>query len=88
MGKDIALFQNDDKTFSFYYIFFSFRYLVTGGDRGYELAQTKQCNQCADKYPNCLPGQYDQVKTMSDRYERDMIKGAGSSVDTEFMPFK
>ncbi|KAJ6216335.1 hypothetical protein RDWZM_007492 [Blomia tropicalis] len=63
-------------------------YLVTGGDRGYELAQTKQCNQCADKYPNCLPGQYDQVKTMSDRYERDMIKGAGSSVDTEFMPFK
>jgi len=62
-------------------------YFFRGGDRGYELGRNKQCHQCAAKYPNCLPADYEHAKTISGQYESNMLKGAESSVDSDFASF-
>lgn len=60
-------------------------YFFTGGDRGYEFGQRKECHQCANRYPNCQPSQYDTAKTLSGNFEQNMLKTAESSIDNEFM---
>ncbi|KAH7646591.1 hypothetical protein DERF_007809 [Dermatophagoides farinae] len=55
-------------------------YFFSGGDRGYEFGRHNQCHQCAIRYSNCPANQYDQTRTMSDKYEKDMIKVAESSI--------
>lgn len=56
-------------------------YFFSGGDRGYEFGRNNQCHQCAVRYSNCPSNQYDQTRTMSDKYEKDMVKVAESSID-------
>lgn len=44
-------------------------YFFTGGDRGFEYGKQKQCHLCMERYKNCHPAQYDQVKASSGTYE-------------------
>lgn len=57
-------------------------YFFTGGDRGYQFGRLNRCQQCASRYPDCLPTQYDRAKSISGKYERNMLKSAESSSST------
>lgn len=61
-------------------------YFFTGGDRGYEFGQEKQCHRCTERYPNCQPSQYETAKSITNKYERNMLKTAESSPDNDFLP--
>ncbi|OTF75362.1 hypothetical protein BLA29_006690 [Euroglyphus maynei] len=58
-------------------------YFFNGGDRGYEFGRHNQCHQCAIRYSNCPTNQYDQTRLMSDKYEKNMVKLAESSIDSD-----
>lgn len=49
-------------------------YFFTGGDKGYQFGQQRNCGQCALKYHNCRPLQYELTRTSSGNFEKSMLQ--------------
>ena len=62
-------------------------YFFTGGDRGFQFGQQKQCDLCAQKYSNCLVQNYEHAKSITNNYEANLQKGAESSLEGDFISF-
>lgn len=56
-------------------------YFFTGGDKGYQFGQLKDCGRCANKYHNCLPLQYQLTKATSAGFEKTMLEPAVAALE-------